>query len=390
MVAGGMIVSGAHAQGVPAVQDTAAALAHDARSYAEMFDVTPAEAASRLAAQEASVAETDKLAAKYADRLAGIAIEHRPDWRIIVSLTGERPVAARTIEVAGRKVPIEFRTGAKATREQVSWAVAYHQQQLRAALPAAPAMGLDPRSGELVVALSPKRIKEAAVPALAAKLSGIAGVPVRIRLLDRFDANAGVPGGARLEGVNLSDGRRYACTAGFVVTDGERQGVVTAAHCVDSLAFTAADQAPLKFSGQWGWGYRDVQLHLADRPLDPLFFADTKKTEVRPVTAVRGRSSTRAGDFVCHRGERTGYSCGTVELVDFAPAGDLCGGACLPTWVAVSGANCKGGDSGGPVFIGTTALGILKGGSYRPDGSCALYFYMSLDYLPAGWHAATN
>jgi hypothetical protein len=37
------------------------------------------------------------------------------------------------------------------------------------------------------------------------------------------------------------------------------------------------------------------------------------------------------------------------------------------------------------VFSGTTALGILKGATYRPDGSCAFYFYMSVDYLPQPW-----
>ncbi|MFK9326040.1 hypothetical protein ACJEKX_23930, partial [Escherichia coli] len=89
-------------------------------------------------------------------------------------------------------------------------------------------------------------------------------------------------------------------------------------------------------------------------------------------------ASTRAGDFVCHRGERTGYSCALVQLTDFAPAGDLCGGACLPTWVTVAGPTCKGGDSGSPVFSGTTALGVLKGASYRGDGSCVFYFYMSV------------
>uniref|UniRef100_UPI002B1E2570 hypothetical protein n=1 Tax=Pseudomonas atacamensis TaxID=2565368 RepID=UPI002B1E2570 len=55
------------------------------------------------------------------------------------------------------------------------------------------------------------------------------------------------------------------------------------------------------------------------------------------------------------------------------------------TWVTVSGPTCKGGDSGSPVFSGTTAFGILKGGSYRGNGSCAFYFYMSVDYIPVGW-----
>ncbi|RZM17708.1 MAG: hypothetical protein EOP67_62055, partial [Sphingomonas sp.] len=56
----------------------------------------------------------------------------------------------------------------------------------------------------------------------------------------------------------------------------------------------------------------------------------------------------------------------------------------------VAGPVCKGGDSGSPVFLGTTAFGIVKGGSYRSDGSCAFYFYMSTDYLPNGWRLLTS
>jgi len=37
------------------------------------------------------------------------------------------------------------------------------------------------------------------------------------------------------------------------------------------------------------------------------------------------------------------------------------------------------------VFDGTIALGLVKGGTYRRDGSCLFYYYMSTDYLPAGW-----
>lgn len=77
-------------------------------------------------------------------------------------------------------------------------------------------------------------------------------------------------------------------------------------------------------------------------------------------------------------------------MPDFAPAGDLCGGGCTPTWVAVRGPTCRSGDSGGPVFLGGMAYGIVKGGSYRGDGSCTFYYYMSLDFLPDGWMLATG
>ena len=369
---------------MPMLETSAEALAHDAAEYARQFAISPDEAVRRLAAQLGSVAATDRLAEKYRDRLAGIVIEHRPDYRIVVHLTGDKPVRPTRIHTDGMTVPVTFETGARGTREQGIWALTWQQAKIRAALPRVPGIGFDPRTGELVVIVpgAPD-----GVAALQAKLEGVAGVPVQLRILNQVDRNMDVTGGGRLEGVSPADGKRYVCTAGFTVTDGTRDAIATAAHCLDQISYRdpQAGLLPLDYVGQWGWGYRDVQINASAAPLPPTFYTDTAKTRRRAVTGQRTRAATRSGDFVCHRGERTGYSCALVELTDFAPAGDICGGACLPTWVTVAGPTCNSGDSGSPVFSGGTAFGILKGGSYRRDGSCAFYFYMSVDYLPAGW-----
>jgi hypothetical protein len=370
------------------IESPAEAQARDATEYAKLFNVPQDEAIRRLAALDASVPVTDAIEAKYRDRIAGISIEHRPDFRINVYLTGADPVPNEAVNAGGMTLPITFRTGARASRDKVIWAVTWHQAQIRAMFSRPPAMGLDPRTGELVVLITSVEAKNG-VEQWRKKVEAVAGVPVSIRVVDQVDVNLSAPpvGGARLEGNSPDDGKRYLCTSGFVVTDGTRYGVATAAHCLDQMSFIAPDhsEVPLAFVGQWGWGYQDVQIGTVDGPLAGLFFADTARTIERPVAGMRTRDQTRAGDFVCHRGERTGYSCAVVELTDFAPAGDLCGGACLPTWVTVSGPTCKGGDSGSPVFAGTTALGIVKGATYRPDGTCAFYFYMSVDYLPQPW-----
>jgi hypothetical protein len=376
-----------HVAAAQTIETPTQALVRDAAEYAKLFAVPQNEAERRLTALEASVPVTDEIEARYRDRIAGISIQHRPDFRINVYLTGGDSVPSEQLQLGGMSVPVTFRTGARASRDRVIWAVTWHQAQIRAMFSRPPAMGLDPRTGELVVLITSGEAKSG-VEQWRKKVEGVAGVPVSIRVVDQVDVNLGAPvGGARLEGTNPNDGKRYLCTSGFVVTDGARYGIATAAHCLDQMSFIAPDhsEVPLDFVGQWGWGYHDVQIGTVPEPLAGLFYADTAKTLERPVTGMRTRDQTRAGDFVCHRGERTGYSCAVVELTDFAPAGDLCGGACLPTWVTVSGPTCKGGDSGSPVFSGTTALGILKGATYRPDGSCAFYFYMSVDYLPQPW-----
>lgn len=388
-----LIATRAHAQTPPAplFDSPVEALRQDGALYAQQFAVPLDEAVRRLTTQGESVAATDALAERYRDRLAGIVIEHSPAYRIVVHLTGSEPVAPSSVRTSAMTVPIVFETGAKATREQVVWAMTWHQAELRAALPRAPGIGLDPRTGELVVIVGSAEAPGGAEP-LDTRLESIAGVPVQVRILNRVDRNLSVSGGARVEGVSPADGKRYLCTTGFNVTDGVRSAVTTAAHCLDTLEYRdpAGPRVPLEFVGQWGWGYRDVQVNASAGVLPPTFYADTAKTRLRTVTGQRTRAATRSGDFVCHRGERTGYSCALVELTDFAPAGDICGGACLPTWVTVAGPTCKAGDSGSPVFAGGTAFGILKGASYRADGSCAFYFYMSVDYLPGEWHLLTG
>lgn len=390
----------------PGVQLPVDAAMQDAAVYAQRFGVPLDTAMHRLRAQAESVATTDALRTAFADRWAGVAIEHQPDYRIVVLLTGTDPVPDRTIAAGGIVVPIVFRTGAGATRVALLAALSKYQATIRQSLPHPPGMGVDQRTGELVVAISSGDADLNRDGTLRARIAALTGVPVRIDVLDQQattmaehiggpatlpDSTVGaiadepIRGGARV--IGTVDGKRYACTTGFTVTDGTRYGVVTAAHCPDTLAYVDAERHewPLDYVGQWGWGYQDVQVNVARGALGPLFYADTAKTLARPVVTWRYRTSTRAGDFVCHRGERTGYSCALIAMADFAPAGDLCGGACLPTWVAVEGPTCRGGDSGAPVFEGTTALGIVKGGTYAKNGMCLFYYYMSTDYLPPGW-----
>jgi hypothetical protein len=366
------------------------ALVQDAREYARRYDLALDVAVRRLRAQEESVAATDEVRETYRDRLAGISIEHRPDYRIVVLLTGSEPVPDRIVSAGGMSVPLLFRTGALATQEQIASAISRHQAEIRSLIPGAQGMGVDTRTGELVLLVRSSEARRRGVEELQSQVEAIAGVPVRIRLLGQSDTNLGLEGGARVEGVNPADGRRYACTTGFVVTDGIRTGVVTAAHCPDGLTYRdpAGAEIALEFVGQWGARYQDVQVHVGHIPGRPVFQTDRAGSAARPVTTWRNRSSTRVGDAVCKRGETTGYSCSEVELVDFAPPADLCAGPCDPLWVSVAGPSCQAGDSGGPVFSGTTAFGIAKGASYS-NGRCNFYYYMSTDYLPEGWSLLT-
>lgn len=89
------------------------------------------------------------------------------------------------------------------------------------------------------------------------------------------------------------------------------------------------------------------------------------------------------GDYLCHFGTSSGYSCGTVVSTNFDPSYDACGWwlGCDNRWVKVEGPTLKacGGDSGGPWFQLRTAYGIMSG-TNKGGGS---------DYTAAGTEYAT-
>ncbi len=392
----------AHDSAAPRVQSPAEALARDATAYANLFDVPPSEALRRLRAQELSVAPLDRLLRRHRGRIAGVAVAHVPDYRIVVRLTGDRPVRDTALRVGGMEVPVSFVTGAAATREQVVAAMRRHREAIVAATPGNEGMGFDPRTGELVVLGNPARFPPELVAETDARLEALTGVPIRLGLAAGESRDAGAAGGeglnfdaaggARVEGVNPASGRLTWCTTGFTVTDGVRTGLVTAAHCPDDLTLLQPDgrSQPLTFVAGWGAGAQDVQVHVSDEALSPLFYADTDKRTARPLTGARRRDTLRAGDIACHRGETSGYGCAEIQLTDYAPPGALCGGPCEPTWITVDGPTCGAGDSGGPIFIGTTALGLNKGGNWTRSGSCNFYYFMSTDFLPDGWQLLTR
>ena len=97
------------------VQTPEQALAQDAAEYARLYGVDQDEAVRRLRAQAETVAETDRLQDLYRNRLAGISIEHWPTYRIVVLLTGTKPVRQRTVRAGGMAVTIVFRTFASDT-----------------------------------------------------------------------------------------------------------------------------------------------------------------------------------------------------------------------------------------------------------------------------------
>ena len=190
-----------------------------------------------------------------------------------------------------------------------------------------------------------------------------------------------------LELLTRSGGTK-ACTIGFVVrgtsgaTDGLR-GFVDAGHCSDSLDWRefggSAQGATLQ--SQIDDDKRDLAWRRGIASENPIFKAEYFGALTTSASDVRGQYSVSEMDgiFACHRGSRTGFSCGEVTNTSYKPVyPNACNTnlstGCGPYFVKVSRTSsgslaCFPGDSGGPFAVGGYALGIDKGGFWTGAGS---------------------
>ncbi|CDZ45988.1 hypothetical protein [Neorhizobium galegae] len=120
-----------------------------------------------------------RLREQYRSRLGGLFIE-RDQRRIVVRLTGDRPVAPETHRVRGSEFQVVFQLNAQHTVGELNWAIASSAEKIAEALPTAHARYVDERTGEIVIAVAPDPVPEEKRKALALAL----GVPVRIVVED--------------------------------------------------------------------------------------------------------------------------------------------------------------------------------------------------------------
>jgi hypothetical protein len=363
------------------LQTTAEAVEQDAQGYARTVGVSIEEARRRILAKQELRAVKSRIQQTHASRLAGISTQHSPQFQVSVLLTGDLAVPAESITAGGMTVPIVYRIGARSTIQQLRAALKQHHVAIRTLLPNLQGIGISTKTGELVVNVYATGLAATAALAKDAELETLTGVPIRVRAVDGTDRDMDVRGGSRIT----------SCTSGFVVknTSGTT-GVATAAHCPDTSTYYNPNGTSIPLTlvpgSSYGYGSQDVQIHTSTYVERPEFYVNTAKTLVRRPVGSYELYATWEGDDACHTGETTGASCSFVEYVFYQPSPpERCGGYCADTYVAVTGPNCGGGDSGGPVYDLELARGLLKGGNYSPTNSCNYYFYMPIEYLSSGW-----
>lgn len=165
--------------------------------------------------------------------------------------------------------------------------------------------------------------------------------------------------------VNLYGGHSLTtCTSGFAIYYGSNQsnrGITTAGHCPNSQSWNG--QA-LSYQNDEHWsGNYDAQSHKLSGAAYKNWIQDDPSGHTRSITAKEYRLTQYVGRYVCHYGMTTGYGCGYI-VSDHEPG---CSAVPGNRYIKVdSDPNgpgfdlAEGGDSGGPWFIGYTALGTMS------------------------------
>jgi len=233
--------------------------------------------------------------------------------------------------------------------------------------------GVDISSGEVVVWASPSNTASA-MPDVATAL-GNTELPAAVNAAVATAQRDGIPVQVRTASASAGNQNRGGvsitrCTAGFSVyyTGSGQRGLLTAGHCDNGGQYAVTPNGSPSYSkSTWSelWNQTtDMQIDVlaSHTPLNSFF-----GTSATTATTATGTGTAWQGQYLCHRGVTTGYSCGYVQSTAFAPTwqGACNNTTCASTFVQVSGINLRNdhGDSGGPWFIGGTAYGIHMGGT---------------------------
>ncbi|MGH3437182.1 MAG: S1 family peptidase [Sciscionella sp.] len=209
------------------------------------------------------------------------------------------------------------------------------------------AWGVDPKANQVELTISDAAPKTGAARLLAAARSF--GDRVRV-------THTSKPMTEQVyDGDEISTGQ-IICSAGFNVTKGGRNYVITAGHCTAGLP-SWQGVGPSVDSSFPGTDYGLIENDSSSAP----GAVDLYNGSAQPITSV---GNATVGEQVCKSGRTTGLTCGTVsalgQTVDYGN-GDVVHG------LIETNVYSDHGDSGGALFDGSTALGTVSGGDSSTD-----------------------
>lgn len=147
------------------------------------------------------------------------------------------------------------------------------------------------------------------------------------------------------------------CTLGFAARRGNTPGGVTAGHCNNSSAIPAESSTPMPYVTGHEGAYGDAQFHSTTDGLSSAI--RTSSAGTRTITGTAWPSN---GMSVCNKGKtRVNSGCTTVRNWNHAFTNT--NGVYLSRMAQSNGSFTNPGDSGGPWYSGSTAIGVHFGKS---------------------------
>ncbi|MDO5662691.1 MAG: hypothetical protein Q4G40_08355 [Brachybacterium sp.] len=248
-------------------------------------------------------------------------------------------------------------------------------EQLRAAIPNVQGVWIRESDGALMVDA------EGATDAVARRSAEAVNVDgydtVIISYGDKASDTITVRGGAAMS----------VCTSGVSAKYGSYIGVITAAHCPNSMRLYGK---PSK-SGSSTAATMRKKVH--NKNADIAFYSVSKSGNTWSNTRFASSASRAVktgggvdigtGTTACRRGMTQGWKCGKITSIAFKPAwsGACPGTTCASVFVRYATGTASG-DSGAPVTAGSSVIGIHKG------GSSSFSVYSKLYRMPSGVTAA--
>lgn len=204
------------------------------------------------------------------------------------------------------------------------------------------------------------RLARLAAAAVASALVVLPATAVRIgqppdRVAEQSLSTPADGDGVLLGGDSMSDGK-IICSAGFVVERDGQPFVLTAGHCTAGLPAWQGI-GPSAVSEFPGTDYGLIRDDRAPAAGDVDLYDGT----VQPITSV---GTAAVGERVCASGQTTQVTCGEVTAVDQTV--DYGDGNVVRGLIATN-VHTDHGDSGGPLFDGSIALGVVSGGDGATD-----------------------
>ncbi|MCW4453877.1 S1 family peptidase [Flavobacterium sp. MXW15] len=339
-----------------------------AESYSQLYQVAVPEAERRLALAREAGRLGQQLEREQPETFAGLYIEHRPEFRVVVQFTGD---AQAELGAYTRDPTFVARSAPRSLELLLAVQAEVAEQLQKAGLEFE--SGLDIKNSEInVYVLDP-----ASTSRHLARLLSVAGF-VKVHKTTGFPQTTALTGGHQLTGAVIS------CTSGFnVVETATRElGLSTAGHCDDALTYQSPSVA-LVFQAEQDAGSYDMQWHkqpTAGTPEQQLNDITVAGGQVL-ITSATASAALALGDVACKSGITTGHTCG--EIAD-KNAMSLYNGV-IGTYIRVSdplgGVMNDFGDSGGPVFGTNSAYGLVHGRGASGTPTHNDLYFMPVDHF---------